>query len=340
MGGYEMIPQVSVIIPSYNCDRYITEAVESALNQEACSYEVVVIDDGSTDQTRSVLQPYRGRIRYIYQENQGVSLARNHGIKLANGEFVAFLDADDFFLPGKLAAQLAVFEAQPHLGIVHSGWYRVDAQGKPLMTVRPWEKVPELNLESWLLWKPVLPSAMMFRRHWLEAVGGFDPRFPPAEDTEIVLRLALKGCPAVWLRQVTVGYRQHHQSAMHKGLPQARSLSAAIDNFFQQAELPPGIRLLENQVRYGTLVWIAWYLYNTGHPREMIKYLQQAWGYSPYLPMETVVHWADNFAEFSRNWGGEFDADGLGKSPEWQQLMQWVMAQGREMMWVGGSSLY
>jgi hypothetical protein len=166
---------------------------------------------------------------------------------------------------------------------------------------------------------------MMFRREWLEYVGGFDARFPPAEDTELVLRLAYKGCKSTWLRQITVCYRQHEQSAMHKGLPQARSLSAVIDDFFAQPNLPEKVRLMEYSVRYGTLVWIAWYLYYTNHPVEMIDYLKQAWQYKPFSSMETLINWIDSFAEFSQNWDVKFDANALTRSPQWQQLVKWVI---------------
>lgn len=319
-------PFVSVIIPVYNGDRYITQAVESVLAQTYEAYELIVVDDGSTDDTPLILKGYGSRLHYIYQPNQGVAIARNCGIQAAKGELVAFLDADDFFLPDKLAAQAAVFVAHPELGIVHSGWQRVNAAGDRLSVVEPWHKVPELTLEAWLRWKPVLPSAMMFRRQWLTRVGGFDPRFPPAEDTELVLRLALKGCQANWLRQVTVCYRQHEQSAMHQGLPQARSLAAAIDHFFTQSDLPDDIRLLERQVRHNTLVWIAWYLYHTQHPAEMALYLQRAWNYTPYSPAETIVNWAESFMVFSQEVGVPFNADALGRLPQWQQLMQWVIS--------------
>lgn len=323
-------PKISVVIPTYNCAGYITQAIESVLNQTNCNYELLIIDDGSTDNTRQILQPYSKVLRYVYQNNQGVCATRNHGIKIAQGEYVAFLDADDFFLPGKLAAQLAVFEAQPDLGIVHSGWRRVDSQGQTLMDVQPWENIAQLNLESWLQWKPVLPSAMMFRRQWLEKVGGFDPQYTVAEDVDLVLRLSLAGCQAQWLRQVTVCYRQREESAMTDGLPQARDLTTLMDNFFSQPNLPENIRLLEKEVRYGTLVWIAWYLNHTGQSDQMIPYLQRACNYTPYLPMATVVNWADSFAEYARNIGVEFDADSLGKSPEWRNLMGWVITNTKD----------
>ena len=94
-------PQVSVVIPAYNCAEYVGQAVESVLHQTIADWEIIVVDDGSRDHTRLVLEKYSDRIRYIYQQNQGVSIARNCGIELARGEFIAFLDADDYFSPTK-----------------------------------------------------------------------------------------------------------------------------------------------------------------------------------------------------------------------------------------------
>ena len=318
---------ISVIIPTYNCDRYIVQAIDSVLMQEDCEVEVIVIDDGSTDDTESVLEPYGDRIHYILQKNQGVAAARNNGIAHAQGDYVAFLDADDYFLPGKLAAQAAILQAKPDVGIVHSGWQRVDSEGNKILDVRPWEDVPKLDLEGWLRWKPVLPSAMMFRREWLQYAGGFDPRFPPAEDTNLVLRMALKGCKTEWLQEITVHYRQHEQSAMHKGLPQARSLTAVMDDFFSQPNLPNQVRLMESSVRYGTLVWIGWYLYYTQHFQEMGDYLKQSWQYRSFSATETVINWTESFAVFSKNWGIKFNVYHLTQLPEWQELMRWTIEE-------------
>ncbi len=320
-------PRVSTVIPAYNCDRYIKQAVDSVLAQTNIAHEVIVIDDGSSDRTEEILQEYDDRIIYVRQANQGVAAARNNGIELANGEFIAFLDADDYFLPNKLAAQVAIFDIKPSLGIVHSGWQRVDAEGNKQMDIRPWKNYPDLNLEAWLRWKPVLPSAMMFRREWLQAINGFDLRFPPAEDVDLILRLALKGCTATWLRRVTVCYRQHEASAMFKGLPQARSLTKVLDNFFSQPNLPESAQLLEDHIRYSTMLWLAWYLHSTGHHEEMVEYLQKSWQYRPFMAMETLVNWTESFVEFYRDLQRDFDIATLTNSLEWQTLIQWVVAE-------------
>lgn len=318
-------PRVSVVIPTYNCDRYLAEAIDSVFSQQYQDYELLVIDDGSTDDTAELVKGYGDRLRYISQANQGVAVARNHGIQLARGELVAFLDADDVWLSHKLNAQVNLFDtcrdAGESVGIVHSGWQRVDHNLQLQVEVRPWKTSPILDLEGWLQWKPVLPSAMMFRRDWLLRADGFDPRFPPAEDTDLVLRLALMGCQTRWLEDVTTLYRQHSDSAMHKGLPQARSLTQVMHSFFSREDLPPLIKCMETEILYSTHVWIAWYLYDTQHLPEMSEHLRDAWNNSPYSRIETILHSIESFSEFSRNRGSTFDVNKLCQSDEWRSIL-------------------
>ena len=141
-----MTPKVSIIIPVYNCELYITQAIESVLNQTYTDYEIIVIDDGSTDNTHQVLQPYMKKIRYFSQENKGLSATRNQGIKMAKGKLISLLDADDLFLYYKLQEQVAIFEAEPSIGLVQSGWRLVNEKGEKIEDVKPWHKSPELDL--------------------------------------------------------------------------------------------------------------------------------------------------------------------------------------------------
>ena len=121
-------PLVSILIPCYNCEKWLAETLESALVQTWKNIEVIVIDDGSTDETQAVIGNIKHpKLRYIYQHNQGVSAARNHGIYVAKGELIAFLDADDSFLSNKLIQQREMFVADPSLGLVQSGWQKVEA---------------------------------------------------------------------------------------------------------------------------------------------------------------------------------------------------------------------
>ncbi len=322
-------PDISVIIPVHNCKLYIETAIASVLSQQNCSFELIVIDDGSTDGTAQAIQPYAQNLRYIRQQNQGVSAARNHGIQVARGRFIAFLDADDYYLPNKLANQLQVFQTYPDTGLVHSGWQRVNAQGQHLTEVKPWEDYPVLDLNTWLQFKPVLPSAMMFRRDQLLQVGGFDPRFAAAEDVDLVLRLAIAGCQSRWLTQITTAYRQHGSSAMGNGLVQAQCLAQLLDKTFNHPNLPVAARLIEKRIRYGTLTWAAWYLYRTGHPSAMVNYLQQAYGFSHRSPLATLMDWAECFAQFSAACQDPLDLDALLQGQAWQSLSRWLLAQGQ-----------
>src|SRR5579864_8740685 len=115
-------PQVSVVIPAYNAARFLGDAIQSVLNQTYSNFEVVVVNDGSTDDTESVVRSFGDRLFYVKQANKGVSAARNEGIKRARGQYVAFLDSDDVWLPTKLAEQIPFLEQNPEVGLVYSDW--------------------------------------------------------------------------------------------------------------------------------------------------------------------------------------------------------------------------
>jgi glycosyltransferase involved in cell wall biosynthesis len=315
--------KVSVIIPVYNGDRYILQAIESTLNQTYQDYEIVVIDDGSSDNSFEILQPYlqsnRDKIRYQKQDNQGVAAARNLGLKIARGSYIAFLDQDDYFFPDKLEAQVNYLEANPEIGMVHSGWQRVDANGKFLGTIEPWQNTPQLDLQSWLLWKPVLLGAMMFRRHWLDDVAGLDTQFQQVCDLDLVWRLSLAGCQTGWLRQLTLYYREHGDNDSLNTLVQAQESEAILDKFYNLPQVPLEIKNLEKEYRYYTLVWIAWRLYYTDRLPEMFAYLEKSMQGSHMLPIETVLHWVESFSNYSRDVGQEISFYQLSQLPEWQR---------------------
>ena len=313
---------VSVIIPVYNSSKYIQKAIDSVLAQTYNNYEIIVVDDGSTDNTKAILERYKDKIHYIYQENQGSAAARNTGIKLAQGELVAFLDADDLWsMPEKLEKQVACFAADSDLGGVNTGWRIIDGAGKHIKTVQPWHKAPTLDLETWLKKKCVRTSAMIFRREWLEKVGGFDPEIRQSHDVDLILRLSLAGCKTIWLKEETVCYRQHGENTTKDSLKQAKYVQAVLDKFYAREDLPESIRLQEQQVRYYTLVWIAWYQYNADNLDGMTEFLQRSLDFSPYLRVENIAHWLSSFKRFSQERGTSFDVNALTSSLQWQKLI-------------------
>jgi|GEM_PF-735880 len=313
---------VSAIVPVYNSSRYIQKAIDSILAQTYHNYEIIVVDDGSTDDTKAKLRQYGDKIRYIYQENQGSAAARNTGIKLAQGELVAFLDSDDLWsMPEKLAKQVACFESDPDLGGVNTGWKIIDGRGKHVKTVQPWHKAPKLDLETWLKKKCVRTSAMIFRREWLEKVGGFDPELRQSHDVDLILRLSLAGCKTEWLKEETVCYRQHGENTTKDSLKQAKYVQAVLNKFYARSDLPESIRKQEQKVRYHTLVWIAWYQYDADNLDAMASYLQKSLEFSPYLRAENISHWLTSFKKFSLDRGRKFEVNTLTNSFQWQQVI-------------------
>jgi len=184
-------PQVSVIIPTYNRAWILREAVDSVLGQDFESFELIVVDDGSTDDTAEILAAYGDRLRVIRQENRGVSAARNTGIRAAGGTLIAFLDSDDFWLPGKLACQVAYLEAHPRRMICQTEeiWIRNGVRVNPGKRHRkPSGDIFERSLELCL----VSPSAVMLRSRLFEPVGLFDETLPACEDYDLWLRVAVR----------------------------------------------------------------------------------------------------------------------------------------------------
>jgi glycosyltransferase involved in cell wall biosynthesis len=289
-------PLISVVIPTYNNARYVRQAVDSVFAQTYPYHEVIVVDDGSMDDPEAVLSSCLKRIQFVRQQNQGPSAARNRGLEFARGEFVVFLDSDDYLLLQKFERQLACFKADPMLGVVHSGWRLVDADGSPLRDVEPWHNVPKLNLKGWVFWKPVFMGAMLCRREWLDRVGPFNIQLCQAEDVDLLLRLAFLGCRMKWLREPTICRRKHRGNITHNAQRQVLDLSAVLDAFFARPGIPWTLRCDERRVRYSTQVWLAWYVYRAGDTTGAIVCLRRARSYLPTWPTpEVVCDWVRQF---------------------------------------------
>ncbi len=188
------MPKVSVIIPTYNRANYIGEAIESVLAQTYQDYEIIVVDDGSTDNTRKVLEQFDGHIEYIYQENRGEAAARNTGLLVSKGEYLVLLDSDDTILPQKLERQVAFLDTHPSVGVVYSDLYFVDEDGKQLMLHSAYKgkKGDSGNvLEALIRRGNFIPvHSAMVRRSCFDVVGQFNESLFIGTDWEMWLRLA------------------------------------------------------------------------------------------------------------------------------------------------------
>lgn len=183
------VAEISVIIPTFNREGAVAGAVDSVLAQNGPGFELIVVDDGSTDKTGAVLAAYGDRIRLLCQPNRGVSAARNAGIAAARGRLVAFLDSDDRWLPEKLAVQAAFFHARPEALICQTEeiWVRNGVRVNPRRRHRkPSGDIFRPSLELCL----VSPSAVMMRRQLFDRVGLFDETLPACEDYDLWLRVA------------------------------------------------------------------------------------------------------------------------------------------------------
>ncbi len=210
-----MKPLVSAIIPNYNYARYVGEAVESALGQTYPNIEVIVVDDGSKDNSLEVLEKYRKRIKIIEQENSGVCVARNRGVAESKGEYIAFLDADDVWLPEKIAIQIHELEESPGAVFTNCGMQLIDPDGKPLGSLVEGKSG---NVTSTLLGfnEPAtvgIASTGLVSRRIFETISGFDTRLSTAADWDFCFRLSRLG-EFIFIPKPLVKYRMHN-SNMH-----------------------------------------------------------------------------------------------------------------------------
>jgi glycosyltransferase involved in cell wall biosynthesis len=205
-------PLVSAVITTYNYARFLPGAIEGVLAQTYPNIEVVVVDDGSTDDTREVVGRYASRgVRYVYQDNRGPGPARNRGLQATSGSIIAFCDADDVWLPDKIATQLAHLQRHPEIGLVTAHAYACDEALQPMSIVHAGRGDSEYVFEELLVRNIVLnPTCVLARRSAIESVGGFSD-VPRWEDWDTWLRVA-KHFPVGFIDQPVAHVRRHDAS--------------------------------------------------------------------------------------------------------------------------------
>ena len=212
------MPNVTVIIPTYNREAFIVKAINSVLNQGFKDFEVIVVDDGSTDGTRGALEPYSSRIKYVHQKNAGVSAARNAGITLAAGDWIAFLDSDDEWAPDFLARQMQAISENKDVCMQIADCRYCDQLGEQLSyfewngALKKFNGADYLRLKepftfvirhrSWQIGQAVI------RRDIIEKAGLFDVNFNIAEDLDFIARVALHGPVGLLKNKLVTAYRR------------------------------------------------------------------------------------------------------------------------------------
>jgi glycosyltransferase involved in cell wall biosynthesis len=291
-------PLVSVIIPSYNSAGFVVPAVESAFAQTYSPVEVIVVDDGSTDNTRERLVPWNDRVRYVYQPNGGLSKARNRGIKEARGDLIAFLDADDQWLPSKLDKQWERLRTNPQAPLVHTDLYQLrEPAGDRVYAYRNRGRFSGHCYAEFFSGNSIVPSTVMITRRCLEEVGRFDEEIRGAstQDFDLWFRVA-RHFPLSYVGEPLVLYRQHPTNASRNQrmmledeyyvLAKALQADPALCQVLGQGRVRRRMSELAFQAGYANA--------DTGDLLRARRYFRAALGYAPQR-LTTWVFWASTF---------------------------------------------
>jgi hypothetical protein len=253
--------KVSVIIPAYNQADYLPRAIHSVLDQTCQDFEILVVDDGSTDATADVANALTDeRVRYIYQENRGLSAARNTGIKHSTGKYLTFLDSDDQFLPEKLEVLVNVMEENPHFGFAAGQAIPIDEDDTPVGEIFD-VPLPD-DSRQLLLGNPLHVGSVMVERSWQEIVGFFDETLRSYEDWDMWLRLARAGCPMTYVARPVSLYRFHRHQMTRQGKQMTTATFAVLDKHFSDPTLPESWRNLRDSAYSNAHLRAAMQAYN------------------------------------------------------------------------------
>jgi glycosyltransferase involved in cell wall biosynthesis len=280
-----MPPTVSVIIPVYNQMQFVSQAIESVLAQTFIDYEIIVINDGSTDNTAEVLANYEKHIRLITQTNAGLSAARNSGLTIARGEMIGFLDADDLWYPGMLSTMVAHLRRNPHIDLVCGAWDVIDEKGriiKPLNKPSNFKaKVQADFLRAVATGNLFLVHALLIRHKCFECCGAFDPDLRAVEDWDMWIRLAAHGHKADLIDVPVARYRRHKGNMTYEPHRMEQASRQLLTRLFLNPQLAPRIADLQDHAYIDSWLTIADFCHTAGLEAETRRYVKMA--YELYL---------------------------------------------------------
>lgn len=247
-------PLTSVVITCYNQARFLTDAIESVLAQTHPHYEIIVVDDGSTDHAATVAGAYPS-VRYIYQENQGLAAARNTGWRACGGQFVVFLDADDRLLSGALAAGMSCFRLYPECAFVSGHFRYVNADGR-FLNEFPQRYIDRDHYQALLRGNYIgMHSTVMYRRSALEYADGFNISLKACEDYDLYLRIA-RTHPVRCHRTLVAEYRQHNANMSSDAVLMLRTV---VNVLRSQEVFVASEKHLRHAFQAGLRAWTSYY---------------------------------------------------------------------------------
>lgn len=232
------MPKISVIIPTYNRAHYIRFAIRSVLNQTFSDFELIIVDDGSIDNTRWIVNSFKDeRIIYLPREvNKGPAAARNAGIKSSKGTLIAFLDDDDEGLPEKLECQVKVMEGNPEVGLVYAGYLKVDDKGKIINKINTTKK--QCSFYDLIQQNPIMLGTVIVRRECFERVGLFDEDLYGTEDWDMWIRISKHFLFKSVNRPLTK-YRVHKGMISRDNYTRPEQIIRVFDKYTKELELIP-----------------------------------------------------------------------------------------------------
>lgn len=290
--------KASVVIPAYNRADYLPEAISSVLAQTFADFELIVVDDGSTDNTAPVVRSINDtRLRYLYQENRGVSAALNTGWRAARGEYVAIIGSDDAWLPTLLEELLARAESDSNIGVVFARAQGMDADGNALTQLCGTQgRFVGQTLKSLVYGDFVCPIAVLLRRDALERIGGYDESLIGNEDWDLWLRIA-KHYEIAYVPKILARYRFHTKNMTRTDSTRMEQLMQdrvrVLDKFFAQSDVNSDILDIKPiAYRNVYLDWTIRYLERRAF-RSAAQTFQRALSYAPsrltFLPRAAAV---------------------------------------------------
>ena len=267
------MPKVSVIIPTYNQGRFITSTIDSVINQTYKDFEIIIIVDGSTDDTLERLERFGNKIKIIQQENSERAVARNNGVKNSCGEYLAFLDSDDLWNSNKLEIQVKILDTNPDISLVYSTCERIDENSNKIRPAkRQLEGYSGYVYEKLLMRNFIVSPTPIVRRNLFEETTGFVTKYIPYEDWEFWIRFSLKG--KVEFIPTPLAYYRIHSAQSVKTITAERiehATTLLLEDSFKLQEIPNNLR--NKALALANLRYCYWYILanNNKTAKEKIK---------------------------------------------------------------------
>ena len=245
------MPKISVIIPTYNRSNVVCQSIDSVLTQTYHNIEIIVVDDGSTDDTLMVLANYGDQIKVIKQANGGVGTARNAGLKAATGDYIGFLDSDDYYLPTKIEEQVSYLCDHPSIDIVLCNWQYISTENK-MINIEFKLECSMKDILNAILWKDIYglfpPLVPLFRRQCLEKVHGFDSALPVREEQDFWLQMALAGYQFGMVEKILCVYVDSKDSK-GKNLDRVEgAMTSILNKVFNHPAIPAETARLKDEI--------------------------------------------------------------------------------------------